>query len=153
MTIIRYVAYWLLTELSIRDFLHKTHLWKLAEAVTWLKGNVWVLWNDICRWHSESQCWACGQKRFCKSQRAPANGWGPAGAKSPQQASNWVSPGREAEEVLSGALKIKPCVIVKRRSYGSIWQSVFVSPRPSVFLTPQKLWPVSRTEYESYIFI
>ena len=46
--------------------------------------------------------------------------------------------GREAEEMLSRALKISRPGIVKRRSYWSLKQSVFVSLR-CLSLTPQKL--------------
>ena len=45
-------------------------------------------------------------------------------------------PGREAKEAPSGALKTTQHGMVKRRSsYGSIWQSPFVSLRPSLSLS------------------
>ena len=44
---------------------------------------------------------------------------------------------RYAEEVLSKVLKKTPRSMVKR-SYGLIWQSVFVSVRPSVSITHQR---------------
>ena len=49
------------------------------------------------------------------------------------------TPGQETKEVSSGAFKITQHGIVKR-SYGSIWQAVFVSLHLSVSHTPQKLY-------------
>ena len=53
------------------------------------------------------------------------------------------------------ALKITQRGMVKRRRiYGSVWQSVFVSLRlgPSVSLTSRRHWPLSRIKSENYIF-
>ena len=52
------------------------------------------------------------------------------------------APGPEAEEVLSGALKIAECSVVKRRSYESLEQSVPFSVHIShttEVLTPRKM--------------
>ena len=75
---------------------------------------------------------ASGQKRFGQSRKAPSSGWASRWSSipqsDPQRASGWVSPSCETEEVLSGASKITQRGMVKRRrSYGSIWQSVFAS--------------------------
>ncbi len=59
---------------------------------------------------------------------------------------NYSSPGREAEKVLSGILKITHRSMVKRRSYGSIQQTVVSSARLSHI--PQKLQPLSRMKCE-----
>ena len=59
---------------------------------------------------------------------APVSGWEPCWGSSPLQTFGWVALGREAEEVLSGALKITQHGMIKRRrSYGSMWQSPFIS--------------------------
>ena len=55
---------------------------------------------------------------------APASSWAPHWGSVPQsgplKASGWVLPGQEAEDVLSGILKITQRGMVKRRCYGSI---------------------------------
>ena len=78
------------------------------------------------KWYMQMPTWdtgnvsltvsACGQKRFDKSRRAPASGWLPRWGQRPT-AGLWLSTsGREAEEVLSEALKITQHGMVKKRS-------------------------------------
>ena len=104
--------------------LYRKHLYKLVEAVWWLNGNVWVLWNDIGRCSREirrvpvlNKSQNCDQKRYGQRPTKPLT------------VSLRLSTlhGREAEEVIYWALKIRQHGMVKRRSYGSIWQSPFVS--------------------------
>ena len=143
-----HVAYWPLTKPSIRDYLHRTHVWKFAEAVTWLKGNVGVMkwYMQMLTWDTRSVSFeavsACGQKRvvICGERQQVAGRPTEAVAHSGLSV-EYPSPNQEAEEVLSRALEITLHGMVKRRSsYWSIRQAVFVSLRPSISLTPQKLW-------------
>ena len=76
--------------------------------------------------------------------------WSTVPQSSPQWASGCVPPSWEAEEVLSGALKITRCDMVKGRSYGSMWQSTFISLL-SVSLTPQKFW-LQEEQRELYFY-
>ena len=97
------------------DSLNRMHLWKKVEAVTWLIGNVWALWNDICRCPHEglgqSESWSLS----LQSRRASC--WG----SSPQLASGWLLlPHDQEAEMLSGALKTMQRYIVKRRSHGLV---------------------------------
>ena len=76
----------------------------------------------------------------------------PRWCSGPQRAPGWETSSWEAE-VLSGALRITQSGMIKR-SYGSMWQSPFVSLRPSVCLSHlRQLWPLSRIKCESNIFI
>ena len=91
------------------------------KSATWgLENNTaWVLWNDTCRCLRESRSllesvWVLSQCQLA------VTGWDPV---------------REAEKVLREVLKITQRGMVKRRSYGSVQQSVFISLRPSVSFT------------------
>ena len=103
-------------------------------------GNVWVLWNNICRCpHEIGAVWelVLSQSQLAITG-ALVSGWAPRWGSGPQcgsqRASGWVP--TEAE-VLSWVLKITQHGMVKRRkSYGSIWQPVFVSVCLSVSFTP-----------------
>ena len=118
-----------------------------------------MLWNDICRCPREMQAvsvlshsqpediWSTSKWLGTLMGQRPTDG--------PQWVSSWVPSGREAEEALSGAFTITLWGMVKKRkrSYGSIWQTVFVSlrlrlsPFISVSLTTED-W-----DYERYILI
>ena len=67
------VAYGPLTEPSIRYYLHRTHLGKQAEVVTWLNGNVQVLRNDLYGCPHEIQwvwawVWVLSQSQIAASR-------------------------------------------------------------------------------------
>ena len=102
---------------------------------------------------------ACVQKRFGQSQRASVSCWvlcwGSFPQSDPQWAYGWVLPGREVEKVLSKALNITQCGMIKsRRSYGSIWQSVFVSLRLRLSLSfSQPVTTPFERNKDNYIFI
>ena len=81
----------------------------------------WVLWNDICRCPHE--IWGVSvlsQSQLVARRDTVSHG------EYQRVASSCVPPSQEAE-VPSGALKIIQHGMVKRRSYGSMWQSQFVS--------------------------
>ena len=102
-----------------------------------------MLWNDICRCPCETEPeWVLSQTQFAVTESAPA--WG----SSPQRASGWVPSGREAEEVLIGALKITQRGMFKK--YEKLWvnMAVCVSLRPSVSLRPQEIL----TPFECCVF-
>ena len=120
-----------------------------------------MLWNDICRYPREMQAVSVlsqsqlAARRYLEHQqvagypaRAASNRWSTVGLQL-------VPSDREAEEALSGAFTITLWGMVKKRkrSYGSIWQTVFVSfrlclsPFISVSLTTED-W-----DYERYILI
>ena len=82
---------------------------------------------------------------------APASDWAPRWGSGLQWTSSWEPRYLEEEEVLSGALKITQHGMVKsRRSYGSMWQSPFVSLRLSLSRHGNFDFKKNR---ESYIFI
>ena len=114
-----------------------------------------LTWDTVCL---ESVS-ACSQKRLGQSWRVPVSGWVPRWGRVSQSGPKRISIVYfrwEAEEVLSGALKITQRGMVKRRSYGIICQYVFAFLRllllPSVSHTPTKNRPFSRIKCESYIF-
>ena len=108
---------------------------KKAEIVTWFirkdiygfPREIWTVWQCeswvSLSFQSRERQWVTGRVR------ADHSGF-PLGYPT----------GREAEELLSGALKTTRCDMVKRRSYGSMWQSSLVSLSVPVSLTLQKFW-------------
>ena len=87
-----------------------------CECVGVMKGYMQMPMWDMGSVSLGLQSWECQQMAGCL-----------AGAKGPQRASSRTYPGRDAEEVLSWALKITQYGMVKRRNYGSMWQAVFIS--------------------------
>ena len=79
----------------------------------------------------------------------------PRRVSSPQRASGWKPLSREAGEAQSGVLKITQHSMVKRRrrSYGSILQSVIVSVCPSVCLSHTIEALIPQNNKDVYIFI
>ena len=77
---------------------------------------------------------AWNQERFGQSQKTPASGWVPPLGQWPT-VGLWLSTPSQKAEGLSGALKITQHGMVKKRSYGSIWLSVFISLCPSISLS------------------
>ena len=105
-----------------------------------------MLWNDICGRPLEIQAvWVSVLESQLVARRDSVNHgstskWLGTPLRQQPTASLQLStpPGWEPE--LSGALKITQYGVVKRKSYGSIWQSPFVSLPLTISLTPEKLW-------------
>ena len=103
----------------------------------------WSLWNDICRCCMRVRIsWSLWEQiAVTESAR-----W----AHRLSAASDWVAPGWEAEKVVSGVLKITQCGMVKRRSYGSILQFLFVT-LSIPFTQHRNSSPLSWIKCESFI--
>ena len=87
---------------------------------------------------------ACSWKRYSQSWGRPASGWAPHWSLGPTADLQLSTPQpRSRKSAKRVTLKIIWHVMVKRRSYGSIWQSSFVSLRPFVclFHTTEALTP------------
>ena len=66
--VVRLLHYDLWTICRSEIYLHRKKLRKSAEVVTLLKGNVWALWNDICRWPQVIRpVSVCSQKKYDQS--------------------------------------------------------------------------------------
>ena len=136
------------------DFLQKTHLWKLAEAVRWLNGIMWVLWNDICRCPREIRQVSILESqltvRIERSVSGAPIGWAPHSVNGPQQAACRVPPGREAA-VPSGALKITQRGRVKEEELMGQCGSLHPSLSVRLSLSHYRSFH-ARKNKESYVF-
>ena len=105
--------------------------------------------GDVMKWYTQMPTWntrslslesvpTCSHKRLAQSQTVPTKGRAPRWDQEPTTGLRLSKLVREAEELLSEALKTIQRGMVKRGSYESMWQSVFVSLCPSVSLTPQE---------------
>ena len=133
---------------SIRGSLNWTHLWKKGEAIMWLIGNLCVLRNDICRYPREGLC-QLGWEWVLESQLIVEEST-QLGLR-PSVGQPFITP-RPKSRSAKWALKITRRAIVKR-SYRSIWQSLFVSLFPFVSLTYHKRFnPFREKVWELYFY-